>query len=165
MDFRLLVAGLLLDATTPLFFGLLWNLAVQQNAISLFNISIAIMLLFLGGGLVLVSYGLVRSGVVRDWQAGVLFLGSVTLGVLVLLFEISMAIGYGDDLAACGGFPPGVVWNPKDTILTRCDIFYRVQWYPMLQWVWTIPFATAGLAFLGSFTSARRLSLDKSTRP
>ena len=163
MDFRLLVVGLLLNASVPLFFSLLWglvrSLAVGQNLTSLLDISIVAMIAVLSFGLFLVGYGLVRGGVVKDWQAGILFLGSLALGVLTFTFYVSMGIAYGDDLAACGGIPPGTIWNPQDVILTRCDIFYRVQWYPSLQWVWTMPLAATGLAFLGSFTAARRLSL------
>jgi len=163
VDFRLLVVGLLLNASVPLFFSLLWgsvrSLAVGQNLTSLLDISIVAMIAVPSFGLFLVGYGLVRGGVVKDWQAGILFLGSLGLGVLTFTFYVSMGIAYGDDLAACGGIPPGTIWNPQDVILTRCDIFYRVQWYPILQWVWTMPLAATGLAFLGSFTAARRLSL------
>ena len=163
VDFRLLVVGLLLNASVPLFFSLLWglvrSLAVGQNLTSLLDISIVAMIAVLSFGLFLVGYGLVRGGVVKDWQAGILFLGSLALGVLTFTFYVSMGIAYGDDLAACGGIPPGTIWNPQDVILTRCDIFYRVQWYPTLQWVWTMPLAATGLAFLGSFIAARRLSL------
>ena len=163
VDFRLLVVGLLLNASVPLFFSLLWgsvrSLAVGQNLTSLLDISIVAMIAVPSFGLFLVGYGLVRGGVVKDWQAGILFLGSLGLRVLTFTFYVSMGIAYGDDLAACGGIPPGTIWNPQDVILTRCDIFYRVQWYPILQWVWTMPLAATGLAFLGSFTAARRLSL------
>ena len=163
VDFRLLASGLIINASAPLFFSLLWGLAlttaVGQNLTSPLDISIAAMVAFLGFGLFLVGYGLVRGGVLKDCQAGILFLGSLGLAILTFTFYIAMDIGYYDDLAACGGIPPGTIWNPQDVILTRCDIFYRVQWYPTLQWVWTMPLAAAGLAFLGSFIAARRLSL------
>lgn len=159
MDFRLLVVGLLLDASAPLFFSLLWSLAIGQNSTSILDISIVAMIAVLGFGLLLVGYGLVRGGAVKDWQAGILFLGSLALGVLSFTFYIAMAVGYGDDLAACGGIHPGTIWNPQDVILTRCNIFYRVQWYSALQWVWIMPLAATGLAFVGSFIAARRLSL------
>lgn len=86
VDFRLLVVGLLLNASVPLFFSLLWglvrSLAVGQNLTSLLDISIVAMIAVLSFGLFLVGYGLVRGGVVKDWQAGILFLGSLALGVL-----------------------------------------------------------------------------------
>ena len=86
MGFRLLVVGLLLNASVPLFFSLLWglvrSLAVGQNLTSLLDISIVAMIAVLSFGLFLVGYGLVRGGVVKDWQAGILFLGSLALGVL-----------------------------------------------------------------------------------
>ena len=110
MDFRLLVVGLLLNASAPLFFsllwGLVWSLAVGKNLTSLLDISIVGMIAVLSFGLFLVGYGLVRGGVVKDWQAGILFLGSLALGVLTFTFYVSMGMGYGDDLAACGGIPP-----------------------------------------------------------
>jgi len=164
VDWRLLVAGLILDGGAPYpFLGLLWGLAVQQNSIMLFNFSIACMTVFLVGGLALAGIGFVRRGIVNDWQAGVLFLGSFALGVLSLTLGLSTGVWYGDDLAACGGSPPGVLWSPNDTVLTRCDIFYRVQSFSMLQWVWVIPLVAGGLVFSSSFIAARRISLDRST--
>ena len=163
MDFRLLASGLVINAGAPLFFillwGLTWSIAVGQNLISLLDISIVAMIAVLGFGLFLVGYGLIRGGMLKDWQAGILFLASLALAILTFTFYIGMGIGYYDDLAACGGIPPGDIWSPNHVILTRCDIFYRVQWYPALQWVWTMPLAATGLAFLGSFIAARRISL------
>src|SRR5207244_7127692 len=93
VDFRLLVVGLLLNASAPLFFSLLWglswSLAVGQNLTLLLDISIVTMIAVLSFGLLLVGYGLVRSGVVKDWQAGILFLGSLALAVLTFTFYVS----------------------------------------------------------------------------
>ncbi len=165
MDWRLLGSGLILDAISPtLFLGLLGNFATQHNSIPLINVSIASMTAFLLAGLAFAAYGFVRRGIMNDTQAGALFLGSFALGILSFTYGLSVGQGYGDDLAACGGSPPGVLWGPNDTVLTRCDIFYHVPSYSVLGWVWMIPLITATLVFVSSFLAARRNSLQGSTK-
>lgn len=111
------------------------------------------------GGVLLAAYDLFRRGMIDDNQAGALFLGSFALAVVSVVFGLSMSLGYYDDLAACGGSPPGVLWSQNSTILTRCDVFDRVPFFPMLSWIGMMGFVAAAIVFVASFVAVITNSL------
>lgn len=163
MDWRVLVLGLIVTVSGIYFFDILWGVGLHQNSILLLNISILMYSVFLELGLALAVYGFIRKGIVNDTHAGGLFLGSFALAILTLVSGTLMSIGYNDDLAACGGLPEGLGWSRNDTVLTRCDIFYRTPSYPATAWIGTLGLVTAAVLFLSALVAVRRNSIDQST--
>jgi hypothetical protein len=93
--------------------------SVADNAILLLTI-------FTGCGLVLLFVGLTRRMKISNSHAGILAFGNLTIGIFSLIQSFSESIGYQDDLAACGGFPPGY-WTSGNVTLNRCSVFVSVH--------------------------------------
>ena len=163
MDRRFLILALAIDITGLTIFSVLYNDATNGASLNSIatNAKNAILALELSATLggVATAIGLAhRSGL--DYKtSGALSLASLALGIFVLLASLRLGIQNGDNLAACGGFPPGYWTN---TGFNRCTAWIALQedWVARLL---LAPLATLALLFCASIVSIA-LRLQRLTR-
>ena len=130
MDRRLLISALLANAVGITVFAIVYPTAPTQNSVStvasVADNAILLLAIFTGSGFVLLFVGLARRMTMNTFQAGILGFGNLTVGVFSLIQSFGHSIEYQDDLAACGGFPPGY-WTTGNVTVNRCSIFVSVH--------------------------------------
>ena len=88
--------------------------------------AILLLTLFAGSGFVFLLAGLARRRSLSYTHSGILAFGNFTIGVFSLFLSFAESIGYQDDLATCGGFPPGY-WTTGNVTVNRCSIFVSLH--------------------------------------
>jgi hypothetical protein len=130
LDSRLLVSALVANVVGMTVFAIVYPTARTQNSLSavasVADNAILLLTIFAGCGFVLLFVGLARRTMMSNIQAGVLGFGNFTVGIFSLIQSFGQSLEYQDDLAACGGFPPGY-WTSGNVTLNRCSIFLSVR--------------------------------------
>ncbi|HYU88593.1 MAG TPA: hypothetical protein VEL52_07895 [Candidatus Bathyarchaeia archaeon] len=159
MDKRFLVSAIATDAV-----GIALFLAIYENAriatslssvASRADIAISILVISVASGAILATIGVVhRLGISSNTAVG-LGLASFVLGLSSLYLSFGSVVGYGDDQAACGGFPPGY-WTSNGQ-LNRCSIWIVVH-EDWLATLFLVVLATAAIIFWASIITRVRSS-------
>lgn len=166
LDSRLLASALVIDSIGILVFLSVYQFATSQSSLPEFSTvagdAIIAFGLFVSVGFLLSFAGLIRQRTMTRNQAVVAALGSFALGAFSLFSALTISILYQDDLAACGGFPPGY-WTTGNVTVNRCSIFYSFHQDWVSDVFWTIVLASA-VIFLATLAGYRltRSTLESS---
>ena len=160
MEWRLLVSALTANTVGIIAFAVVYPTARIQNSVSAIGTvaddAILLLALFAGSGFVLLLAGLARRMSLSYKQAGILAIGNFTIGVFSLFQWFGESIGYQDDLAACGGFPPGY-WTTGNVTVNRCSIFVSVH-QDWVSFIYGVVLLTSAIAFWASILNRLRLA-------
>ena len=130
LDWRYLLAALLANTLGITVFSVVYQTARNQTSVSAIGAvaddAILLLTLFAGSGFVFLLAGLARRRSLSYTHSGILAFGNFTIGVFSLFLSFAESIGYQDDLATCGGFPPGY-WTTGNVTVNRCSIFVSLH--------------------------------------
>ena len=122
---KFLLLALIANGIGTLVFSVLYQDIYRENSLSrvilVANVSITILALSAISGLVLTLVGLARAGSMTPKALAAMGVASFIVGIYSLFASFGSTIGYGDDTAACGGFPVGYWTNGGE--VTRCSIW------------------------------------------
>jgi hypothetical protein len=159
LDQRFLISALATDAVGIALFLVIYEIACRATSLSSVtsgaDIAITILVISVASGAILATIGVVhRLGISPNTAAG-LGLASFVLGLSSLYLSFGSVVGYGDDQAACGGFPPRY-WTSNGQ-LNRCSIWI-VSHEDWLATLFLVVLATAAIIFWASIITRVRLS-------
>jgi hypothetical protein len=159
LDKRFLISALATDAVGIALFLVIYEIARRATSLSSVasgaDIAIIILVISAGSGAILATIGVVHRLRISSNTAAGLGLASFVLGLSSMYPSFGSVVGFGDDQAACGGFPPGY-WTSNGQ-LNRCSIWI-VSHEDWLATLFLVVLATAALIFWASIITRVRSS-------
>jgi hypothetical protein len=157
LDQRFLISALATDAVGTALFLVIYENARAASSLGTVtsgaDIAIAILVTSAASGAICAAIGVVRGlGVTPNTAAG-LGLASFVLGLSSLFFSFAFSLTFSDNLAACGGFPPGY-WTSNGE-LNRCSI-WAVTHQNLVSITFIVVLTTAAIIFWASVITRMR---------